>query len=459
MGAQTPSFRRAVTALAAAALTVATLAAPTVADDRTHEQAAAAPTTKVPAPPRVSDPFYRWTKPLKKVPKGAVLRTRTVSYSIQGLDLPLKAIQILYRTRDFRGRAVVNATTVVRPLLPTGPSKVLSYQSFYDSLNPADQPSTAIAGGKGIGPMIANIETAIFAPMLLAGYTINIPDTQGQTADFAAGPEYGWTTLDSLRALHRVPATKVGKNAPIGLLGYSGGAIGSGWAAELAAGYAPAIAKRIVGTAMGGVLVHPGRNLHYIDGSKQWAGVMVMALIGVSRAAGIDLTPYLNKHGKALVRKLQKAPITNVLGKYKGLTWRSIAKPRYDVPEKVRPFVKVANSLILSTHGTPSAPMFIGQGTYGEGEGTQGTRPGIGKGDGVMIAGDVRTMARRYCAKGADIQYREYPLTHFTTVPLWLPEAYAWLMGRFAGQAAPENCASIAPGNSLAKLKAIPAHR
>ncbi len=433
-------------ALAASLTTVATTP-PTAAEP------GASPTAKS----VLDDPFYDYTgsKPLRKVKRGTVLNSRTVPYSIQGLDLPLEAVQLLYRTRDFRGRAVVNATTLVRPVLPLGEPKVLSYQSFYDSLNPADQPSAAIAGGQGTGTAIANVETAVFAPMLLAGFTVNIPDTEGQTANFAAGPEYGWTTLDSLRAITKSGLTGVTKNAPIGLLGYSGGAIGSGWAAELAPDYAPAIAKRIVGTAMGGVLVHPGRNLHYVDGAGTWAGVMPMALVGVSRAAGIDLTKYANKHGKAVMAKLQKAPITDVLGKYNGLTWKSITKKKYDVPEKVPAFVRVANKLIMSTYGTPSSPMFIGQGTGGELEGTKGNKPGIGKGDGVMIAGDVRTLVKRWCSRGVDINYREYPLSHFTSVPLWLPEAYAWMMGRFADTAAPNNCATVAKGNSLKKIKVI----
>lgn len=444
---------RACAAIAGAALTLGLTAAVSTQPTAAVPAAAAAKAANSP----LDDPFYdyRGSKPLKLVKPGTVLKTRTVPYSIQGLDLPLKAVQLLYRTRDFRGRAVTNVTTLVRPVVPLGKPKVVSYQSFYDSLNPADQPSAAIAGGQGIGPAIANIETAVFLPMLLAGFTINIPDTEGQTANFAAGPEYGWTTLDSLRAISKSAATGVGTRSPIGLLGYSGGAIGSSWAAELAPRYAPKIAKRIVGTAMGGVLVHPGRNLHYIDGAGTWAGVMPMALVGISRAAGIDLTKYANKSGKKVMAGLEKAPITAVLGKYNGLTWKSITKKKYDVPEKVPEFVEIANKLIMSTYGTPSSPMFIGQGTGGELEGTKGNKPGYGKGDGVMIAGDVRTLVKRWCQRGVDIQYREYPLSHFTSVPLWLPEAYAWLVGRFGAGEAPNNCATVKKGNSLKKIKVI----
>lgn len=402
-----------------------------------------------------TDPFYTYTgaTPLKELKPGTVLKTRSVPYSIQGLPLPLEAVQVLYRTRNTVGRAVVNATTVVRPLLPIGgATKVLSYQSFYDSLNPADQPSAAIAGGQGIGPAIAHVETLVFAPALLAGYTINIPDTEGQTANFASGREYGYTTLDSLRAISRTPRTGVGGKAPIGLMGYSGGAIATGWAAELAASYAPGIARRIVGSAMGGVLVHPGRNLRYVEGSQVWAGVMPMALVGIARAFEVNLTKFMNPRGRQIMADMEKASISEVLGAYPGLTWKQIAKKEYADPYSVPVFVRVANKLIMSTAGTPSAPMFIGQGTGGELEGTPGTKAGIGKGDGVMIAGDVRTLARRYCDRGVTVKYQQYRTSHFTAVSRWLPEAYGWLLGRFTGQKAPSTCGSIAKGTSLAPL-------
>ncbi|MFT4262782.1 MAG: lipase family protein [Nocardioides sp.] len=385
---------------------------------------------------------------------GDVVSTTTTSYSIQGLDLPLEAIQITYRTRNMRGEAVDNVTTVIRPVVPLGASKVVSYESFYDSLNPADQPSTVIAGGQGLGAGIVNVETAVIAPLLLQGYTVNIPDTEGQSADFAAGPEYGYTTIDSLRAIRQVPATGVGDDAPIGMIGYSGGAIAAEWAAELAPSYAPEVADDLVGTAIGGVLVHPGHNLHYIDGSQVWAGVAPMAIVGIARAFGVDLQPYLSDYGKQVFAELQDASIAEVLGAYPGLTWAQLTKPEYAVPESVGPYVELANRLIMGTGGTPTSPMFIGQGTGGELEGTQASAD-YGTGDGVMIAGDVRALAKQYCDRGVTVQYDEYALSHFTATAQWIPSAMTWLTSRFAGIAAPTDCDSIAAGNSLAPIQAV----
>jgi hypothetical protein len=116
--------------------------------------------------------------------------------------------------------------------------------------------------------------------------------------------------------------------------------------------------------------------------------------------------------------------------------------------------VHVANQLIMGTRGTPTEPLFIGQGAAGELEGTPPGPPGIGRGDGVMVAGDVRSLAREYCRHGVPVQYVQYDhLSHTTAVLPWLPAAKAWLSDRFAGLPAPQDCAQIPPGNSIAPVR------
>jgi hypothetical protein len=367
--------------------------------------------------------------------------------------VPIKAVQLLYRSTGQRGQATTNVTSILKPPVALGTPRLVSYQSFYDSLNPDDEPSYQIAGGGlSIGGAIPQLESGLVSPLLLAGYTIAVPDTEGQAADFAAGPEYSYNTLDGLRAaINARSQTGVSASSKIGMIGYSGGAIATEWAAELAPSYAPDIDDNIIGSAMGGVLVDPAHNLHYVDGTPIWAGVMPMAIVGVARAFNINLLPYLSAKGLEVYNAMQKASITNVLGQYPGLTWAQMAKPEYATPESVPEYVHAANQLIMGTApGAPHHPLFIGQGANGILEGTPGDRPGIGKGDGVMIAGDVRTLARQYCSAGVKVQYNQYDLTsHVTSAIPWLGEAVPWLTARFAGLPAPQNCSSIAPGNPL----------
>ncbi|MGH3561155.1 MAG: lipase family protein, partial [Mycobacterium sp.] len=285
-------------------------------------------------------------------------------------------------------------------------------------------------------------------PFIAEGFTVIVPDTEGQRADFATGPEYGMKTLDSIRAAFN--SSTVPSDAKIAMIGYSGGGLATEWAAELGPTYAPDINERMIGAAMGGLLVDPAHNLHYIEGTGFWAGVMPMALIGIARAFEIDLTPYLNPYGIRVFHELQAASIINVLGQYPGLKWTDLVSPEYPTPESLPVYVRCANQLIMGTGGTPAIPLFIGQGANGDLELTPGDKKGIGPGDGVMIAGDVRTLARGYCANGTKVHYEQYDaLSHIWSIPIWLPNSIAWINRRFAGLPASENCSSIAPGNAL----------
>lgn len=404
------------------------------------------------------DAFYKYTgsTPIANYAPGTPLKTRTVSYHILGLATPLKAVQILYRATDSQGRATANVTSVVQPtcLLCLNREKVISYQSFYDSLNPEDEPSVQIAGGLSLTGIIPQIETLLFSPFLLQGYSIVISDTEGQTANFPSGPEYGTNTLDSIRAAIKSPAVNLSSSAKVAMIGYSGGAIATEWASELAPTYAPDLNKNLIGAAYGGVLVHPGHNLRYVEGSSLWAGIMPMAIVGAAKSYGVDLTPYLSDNGLVIYNKLKNASIVNVIGQYPGLKWSDVAKPQYAKPENVLPFVTIANKLIMGQGATPKIPQLIGQGSGGELEGTSGT--GIwGKGDGVMVAGDVRSLAKKYCSAGVKVQYNEYGGSHVTSALEWLPQAISWTFDRFGllGQyTIPNNCSKIAAGNSLAPL-------
>ncbi|MCX4632496.1 lipase family protein [Streptomyces sp. NBC_01443] len=430
------------------ALAVATAAAMTAAPAAT-----AAPSAPAAATTTSSDPFYAYggSEPLSAFAPGTVLNTRELQYHVLGISTPLKAVQLLYRTTDAQGRPAANVTTVVRS--PTGDrSKAVSYQSFYDSLSPEDGPSRAIAGNVSLGGIIPNVEAVFLAPLLTQGYDVVIPDTEGQQAHFAAGPEYGTNTLDSIRAATKSAQTGLNSDTAFGLMGYSGGSVATNWAAALAPSYAPDVQRKLVGYAEGGLLVDPAHNLKYVDGSLVWSGVIPMAVIGVSRSYGIDLKSYLNGYGLEVYEELEYGSIIDALGHYPGLTWKKMAKPQYADPNSIPAFVGAMNKLNLGSAATPAIPGFIAQGNAGVVEGTFGNHPGIGTGDGVMVSGDVRALARQYCATGnSAVKYSQYELfSHTGASVAWAPAALGWLGDRFAGRPAPSDCGRIPTGNSLA---------
>ncbi|MEU6285265.1 lipase family protein [Streptomyces sp. NPDC047028] len=431
-----------VAALASAAVPAATAAAATTSPSSSPTSSSSS-----------GDAFYTYdgSKPLSSYAPGAVLKKRTLTYHIVGVPTPLKAIQLLYRTTDAQGRPAANVTTVVRSITGDG-SKAVSYQSFYDSLNPADGPSRAIAGDVSLGGLIANTENLFLAPLVAQGYTVVIPDTEGQSADFAAGPEYARNTLDSIRAASDPAAdTGMSTDTRVGLIGYSGGAIATNWASALAPSYAPDVNERLVGFAEGGLLVDPAHNLKYVNGSLVWSGVIPMAVIGVARSYGIDLKPYLNDYGLKVYSSLEHGSLLDALGHYPGLTWKKLTKPAYNDPDSIPEFVEAVNKVNLGSAPTPTIPGFIAEGNGGVFEGTFGNPPGIGRGDGVMVSGDVRALARQYCATGkAPLKFHQYDLlSHIGTAAAWAPQALAYLNARFTTEPAPTSCGSIPAGNDL----------
>lgn len=380
---------------------------------------------------------------------GTILRERRLSYHVATLPTPVEVTQILYSTTSVTGEIEENVTSVIHPPGPAS-GNVVSYQSFYDSLNPLDNPSRIIAGNMTLGGLIPTLESSLIAPSLLAGHTVVLSDIQGKDADFAAGPGYGAATLDSLRAATASPSTPIGEDSPIGLFGYSGGAIGSNWAAIMLSEYAPELRPRIVGVAQGGLFVNPVNNLGYAAEGPLWSGVVGMALVGLSRAYEIDVDQYLTEHGERVLADVRDLSIIEAFGRYPHLRWADIVRPEYPTPQDAPELMEAIRTINMGDRAAPAVPMFVFQGAGGHLEGTPPGGPGVGPGDGVMVAGDVRTLMRDYCAAGAQIEYREYQhLSHVPVAVPWLIEGHLWLEDRFRGVPATDNCHTILPGNAL----------
>jgi hypothetical protein len=422
--------------------------------------ALAATGARASAAPSATDPFYSYSGSLSGLAPGTVLKTRTEQWHVASIALPVTVVQLLYVTQNAKGQPDTNVTSVLLPPTPSTSqnNQLVAYGSFYDSLNPNDEPSVVFSGSPySSNSELTTIETYDIGQMLLSGDTVSVADTEGQTADFAAGPEYGYTTLDAVRAAINASSTdNVSPGAKVVLMGYSGGAIATGWAAQEAPTYAPDVETRLLGATMGGVLVDPDHNLHYVEGSSTWAGVMPMALVGIARAYGVNINPYLSQYGKEVVASMQTMNINTAEDDFAGITWAQIAKPQYPEPEDVPVFVSLVNRLILGNTALPNVPMFIAQGTGGQIDGTQPSAT-YGAGDGVMIAGDVRSYASEVCASGDTVDYQEVSgLSHELVEPVWSTASLAWVAARFAGLPAANDCSSIAAGNPLTPVPAPP---
>jgi|HubBroStandDraft_5_1064220.scaffolds.fasta_scaffold04434_5 pimeloyl-ACP methyl ester carboxylesterase len=403
--------------------------------------AAGAPAAQAATTPTVpsQDPFYTYTgsTPLAQITPGTVLRERRVSLSIEGLTVPVSTVQVLYRTTGEQGQPTVTVTTIIKPLISFIGTKIVAYQTAYDALGSECDPSYTLQGGNP-SDSTAQEEELAMAAYLLAGFIVTVPDYEGTNLDWGAGQESGYGTLDAIRAtesyLGAASSTKVG------MVGYSGGAIATEWAAELAPSYAPAL--HIIGAAAGGVPVDFAHNLTYINGDDDWSGVIPAVLVSLGRAFGVNITQYLSSYGEELTSQVSSECIATFASAYPGLTIQQLLLPQYSNPFDVPALVTILNHLIMGTSGgTPAEPLLLG---VGDSDGT---------GDGIMIDGDVQALAHEYCQRGVPVTFTVYPgLPHSDAAVPFEAQALAFLEGQFNGAAAPNGCASIGQGNSLAPL-------
>ncbi len=384
-----------------------------------------------------ADPFYGYSGSLTGLAPGTVLKTRTVTLHDSTGSVPLSTTQVLYRTTGERGQPTVTVATIIRPVAAVA-TKLVSYQTAYDGMAPQCDPSYAVQGGTPTEATNPE-ELEIMSLMVARGYTVVTSDYEGENDEFGAGQESGYGTLDAIRAAEA--QLKLPGSTPVALIGYSGGSIATDFAAELAPSYAPEL--DIVGAAFGGIPVDYAHNLEYINGSATWGGAIPAVLVGLARAFGINVTPYLSPYGLKVVNSVKDECLLSSLGQYPDLTYQKLFKPSYANAFELPWLVRIFNQTIMGDSGTPREPLFMGVGNTD------------GVGDDVMVAADDEALAHSYCQRGVSVQFSEYNHdNHGNAALAFYPAAYLFIEERLDGIPATNGCSSIAAGNSLTQLPA-----
>jgi hypothetical protein len=383
-----------------------------------------------------ADPFYSYpAAALSTAAPGAILRQRTIPNADLGTSTPMSATQVLFRTTDEQGQPAATVATIIQPAAPSPVTRIVSYQTAYDALGSECDPSYTLQGGNS---GYDSDEQSVIGGYVAAGYTVVDTDYEGTNLDWGAGQESGYSTLDGVRAAENlldVPRT----TTPIGLIGYSGGAIATEFASELAPTYAAGL--NIVGVAEGGIPVDFAHNLSYVNGSQDWSGVIPAVLVGVGRGFGINIKPYLSADGLQITNTVSSQCINNFLGNFPGLTIQKLLKPQYQNFLGIPVFAKTINHLIMSRTGTPTGPLFIGVGNQD------------GTGDGVMVTADDEALAHTYCQRGVSVQFNTYSgQDHDNAATPFEAGALSFLSARLSGAPVTNGCSSIQTGNSLAPV-------
>ncbi|MFE3189534.1 lipase family protein [Nocardia sp. NPDC059240] len=369
------------------------------------------------------DPFYRGLDGWQTNAHGAVLQTRTISLAPTGVQLPAEATQLLYATTDQFGKPDATVATVIRPPSASGPLRVISYQTAYDSLSAGCDPSYALRGGGEGAPQ----DAVIIAGYLAAGLTVVVSDYEGSELAYGAGRLSGTATLDGIRAaLHVLGAAAT---TPVGMSGFSGGSIATEFAAELAPTYAPEL--NIVGVTAGDMPVDMAATIDYVDGSPEWALVLPYVMQGAARGFDLDLTPYLSDYGRDVMAQIADHCVSNGPN-FPGLRLSQLLRPEYQNYREIPGFTRILTDNHMGTTGTPTAPMLFGAGNAD------------GTGDGVIVAAGERTLAAEYCHRGVSVRYNEYPgSNHLLAGALFVPAALAFLLDRFSGTPLDSGCLQL----------------
>jgi hypothetical protein len=431
--AATPA-RTSTTAPSARTRTASANASPaTCVDANAQAPATGAGTPAAPLP--TTDPFYRWDRSLTHDALGTILRTRTIAYGDGSANTPLKTTQVLYVTSDELGCRTVSVVTVFQPHKKSAASitRLFSYQTSYDALGSQCDPSyTLKAGTEG--------ETGFVTSLTNTGDTVLMADYEGEDAAYGVGPLSGYQTLDAIRAAE----TWLGApeaSTPVGMLGYSGGAVATEFASELAPTYAPHL--DIVGVAEGGLPVDLFHELTYIDHpNSPWTGQIPSYLDGLARGSDVrDLYTFYTPEGI----NIANADQTQCAGTFSGLTTKQMFKPRYQDIEKIPVFIRMFDQSSMGHSGTPAGPLFIANGLSDP------------TGDGVTVTKDVQQLAYSYCRRGVAVEFHVYKgLNHSEAGTPFFAQGQTFIAQRLKNLPFHNRCASISPGNSVASVQ-VPA--
>ena len=390
--------------------------------------AAAAPAHADHVPLPENDPFYAVPKQRKlaDVPSGKVLASREVEVNSNDVPIPAQAWQVKYRTIDVHGKPSAYVATVMVPEEPWtggGPRPLVSYQTAEDGVGSKCSPSYGLRAGLKAGGTNSANETNLMRQALMRGWAVVAPDYEGPRSEFLGAKGEARGVIDGARAALRFkPAGLDRRHTPVGLWGYSGGALASTLAAQLQPRYAPDL--ELAGVALGGTPADIQATMQAFSGGPA-GGAIVVGLVGADRSyPQFGVQQYLNAYGRAALAESQSDCIADSAARYPAARFEDFAADPgvIDLPEVQRLFRKMSP---LWFRGEPAAPVYEYHAVADE----------------LAPIGPARQLVQRFCNAGVTVQHVEdYTSEHVSLVASGAPGAMDYLGARFAGEPAPSTC-------------------
>jgi hypothetical protein len=358
------------------------------------------------APP-ADDRFYRTPENLDEFPPGEVLDGRCVEVRALRRVIDVDAWQVKFRSTDVEGAASWGVATVMNPRRRSrGPVRpLLSYQCAIDALGANADPSYTLRHGD-------QLELPFIALALRRGWAVVTTDFNGPQHAFCAYPLVARFVLDGIRAAIGFGPAGFDADTPIGLWGYSGGALATLFAVEEQATYAPEL--NIVGAAAGGAGVDITSSPQMFEDGNLLSGIPFGAVIGASRGfPDVDLHSVLTPQGRAMVAAAAEMTMEQLVASFPFVRWSD----HLTVPSVFEvPGMRAAFEQGRLGQATPMTPLHLYHAVH----------------DRYPAVADVDELVEKYRRQGIDVTYRRFRLGgHLTVAFAGVPGSLRFLSGRF----------------------------
>ncbi|CAG7956190.1 unnamed protein product [Penicillium nalgiovense] len=371
-----------------------------------------------------ADPFYQPPAGFASEAPGTILSQRDITAAFFGLvPIDVEAYQLLYRTTAINGSAIATVTTVFKPK-NAKLDRFVSFATAYDSSATRCQPSYTYQLGAPQDSLIASVELLIIQIYLALGYTVASPDYEGPEAAFGPGRLAGMGVLDGIRAVESFKTLGLDDNSMVVGIGYSGGAIATGWAASLQPKYASEL--NIKGWVQGGTPSNVTGTLYQLDNSA-FSGFVPSAIAGLSKstAYGAELAPFISEvmtaeGQKILDSTLSECATANLLAFFKQSIFETSFQTMGEdfIFDPIIQSVLKKNTMAVNKDETPTVPTFVYHATNDE----------------VIPYADAEKMVNSWCDWGATVKFTTYARGgHATTEIIAILDVIRFVKDSFAG--------------------------
>lgn len=315
--------------------------------------------------------------------------------------------QLTFRSTDSLGRPIPAVATLIQPINRTPNGPVLVYAAAVNSLGLRCAPSLAMWAQDDA----AMRETVLFNAALAMGWSILVPDHLGPRSAYGAALLGGQITLDAVRATQSQPNLNL-HDAPIAMIGYSGGAMALAFAAAMAPVYAPEL--QIAGVAVGGMPANLQTMAEALWHNPHPAfGIPAAVAFGLEREYGdrLPISDNLNEAGRTFRSQINDACVNEILARGAGHSVGDFASSTdlYFAPETIR---VMAENSIVHFAGHPSAPVYEWHSAS----------------DPLIPVADLDRTIAQWRAAGTSVHTEIIPVPeHLTTAALGMIPALTWL--------------------------------